>query len=133
MFLKSIFLLKGLISESSEEEFIERRVFSDKDMGLLEVVKVLGQADLQLLRLDDGILLCSFGRPSVNLMFRLKEDGSDWSKPFVFYDRADHHDTSLLPLGETRFALVSYWSGFCGHSIEEPNELRMTKYSLLRE
>ena len=101
-----------------------------KTWGPLQVLEVNGHVDPQLLLLDNGILVCSFGRPNVNLMFSVKGDGSDWSKPYVFYEGLGDHYTSLWPVSENRFLLAWCRSGFCGRNIEEPNEVRLTEFSI---
>lgn len=97
------------------------------------VLMTPGRVDPQLLLLESGVLVCSFGRPNVNLMFSSKGDGSDWSKPFVFYDGMGDHYTSLWALGESRFVLAWCRSGFCSRNIEGLNEVLTTEFSVVKE
>jgi len=89
-----------------------------------------GGVDPSLLLLENGILVCAFGRPNISLMFSTAGDAGDWTKPVAFYRGSGDHYTWLWPTGRNRFLLMWCCSGFCKQNIEERNEVRSTEFSV---
>jgi len=91
-----------------------------------------GGVDPSLLRLENGVLVCSFGRPHVSLMFSPAGMAEDWTAPYVFYQGPGDHYTALWPTGGDRFLLMWCHSGFTSKNIEGPNEVKSTEFRVER-
>jgi hypothetical protein len=97
-----------------------------------DLLNTPGGVDPSLLRLENGVLVCSFGRPHVSLMFSETGTAEDWTAPFVFYRGPGDHYTSLWPTGSDSFLLMWCHSGFCGLNIEGQNEVNSTEFLVER-
>ena len=100
--------------------------------GEPELLGTPGGVDPSLLRLENGVLVCSFGRPHISLMFSEEGTAEDWTAPFVFYRGPGDHYTSLWQAGSDSFLLMWCHSGFGGHNIDGKSEVNSTEFLVER-
>ena len=83
----------------------------------------------QLLLLDNGVLVCSYGtRRNVHVMASLDDQGREWSKPLVLYEGQTSGYTNLQSLAGDRFRVVHQEGSFDAH---QPGGSRFVRTELL--
>ena len=83
----------------------------------------------QLLLLDNGVLVCSYGtRRNVHVMAGLDDQGREWSKPLVLYEGQTSGYTNLQSLDGDRFRVVHQEGSFDAH---QPGGSRFVRTELL--
>ena len=89
--------------------------------------------DPALLLMSNGVLVLSYGRPNVELLFSVDGTGTSWEPPFTLYRGTGCHYTSLVEAENGDLLVFFSQSGFCGTPGTGPlNMMRMAKLAIRR-